>query len=453
MNLMKIYNTSPIFFQNIFTTIAGYRNKINRYGKEYYNYLDINRRFNDEDIDSIQQYQDREVKKLVNHAFKQSPFYKEFYKYIDIREINSVEDLKKLPILSKEVVRENINSLYTIKKRDSIITHTSGTTGKSMLFLHTKEHFQQRMAILDYFKEQHGFINRKMKKATFNSSRIIPSRQKKKVFWRDNIFMKQRIYSGYHCRGDNIRYYVENLNEYKPAALDGYPSSLFEIAKYIINHKIPLKFQPIAIFPSAETLIPHYRQTIEQAFNCKIFNQYSASEGAPFITECEYGTLHYNQYSGVIEVNGENEILVTGFSTYGTPLIRYEIGDKVIFDNSNKKCPCGSIYPIVHQIEGRSMDYLQSKSNGKFTAPYLLESNEFENSLISVQFVQNSINQVDVNIVADSSYNHKMDKIILEELNYILGSDMKVIIHKMKELPKEPSGKLRLIINNIHNNK
>lgn len=31
-----------------------------------------------------------------------------------------------------------------------------------------------------------------------------------------------------------------------------------------------------------------------------------------------------------------NEILVTSFTTYGTPLIRYKIGDKMIFEDEDK---------------------------------------------------------------------------------------------------------------------
>jgi phenylacetate-CoA ligase len=453
MDVMEIYNNSPIFLQNIYTSLEGLKYKRSRYGEYYNNYLDFYRNFDDKDSELMEKYQNDEVKKIVNYAYNNSEFYQDYYKGIDISKINGVNDLKRLPILPKETVRKNISSMYTLNEKDAIKSNTSGTTGKSMLFLFTKNGFQQRMAILDHFKEKHGFINGEMKKATFNSSKIVPSKQTKKIFWRDNIFLKQRIYSGYHCQGDNIKYYVDNLNKYKPDSLDGYPSSLYEVAKYIVENKIKLDFKPVAIFPTAEILLPKYKKKIEQAFNCKVYDQYSSSEGAPFITECEFGNLHYNKFSGVIEMNEDNEMLVTCFSTYGTPLIRYKIGDKAIFDTSSKRCNCGSAHPLVKQIEGRSLDYLQSKSNGKITSVYLsLVSEEFANSVIAMQFIQNSLNQIDINIAVDSSYDSKMDEIILNKLYYSLGKDMKYVIHKMKEIPKEPSGKFRLVINNYSNN-
>lgn len=449
MNLMTVYNHSPIYLQNVYTSIVGYLYKRSRYGHWYRHYLEELTQFDEQDEAAIKKYQNEQLCRLVRYASIHSPFYRKLYSSIDIVRFRGLQDLENLPIVHKEEMRQKIESLYTIQEKAAIVTHTSGTTGKSMLIRHRMQDFQQRMAILDTFKARHGFVNGQMKKATFNSARIIPPKQVKVTFWRDNIALKQRIYSGYHCRGENMHAYIENLNEFKPAVLDGYPSALYELAKYILCNNIPLTFQPICIFPSAETLYPHYRQTIEQAFRCKVYDQYASSEGAPFITECRHGSLHYNQYSGIIEVLPNGEMLVTGFSTYGTPLIRYAIGDRVTFDTSGRRCACGSSYPIVLSIEGRSMDYLQSKSNGRFTGTYLLESDEFKNSLVSVQFVQNSLEQIDVKIVADSSYDPRLDAVLLEELDYIFGSDMKFVLHKVAQLPKEESGKFRLIVNNL----
>ena len=42
-----------------------------------------------------------------------------------------------------------------------------------------------------------------------------------------------------------------------------------------------------------------------------------------------------------------NEVLVTSFTTHGTPLIRYRIGDALIFDHTQNSCECGMESPIV----------------------------------------------------------------------------------------------------------
>ena len=41
INLQNIYDKSPIFFQNIMTSVKGYTNSKDRYGKRYYEYREF----------------------------------------------------------------------------------------------------------------------------------------------------------------------------------------------------------------------------------------------------------------------------------------------------------------------------------------------------------------------------------------------------------------------------
>ncbi len=450
MDPMKIYNHSPIFVQNILTTMQGYKLKKRRFGTAYAEYLAELRKRDYSDKSFLTEYQNSRVRELVKYAYENSPFYREFYKDVDISAINTVEDLKKLPILPKELVRANIEKMYTIPMSEGTVSNTSGTTGTSMTFVYTREDHQRRLAYLDHFKSALGFEHLKMRRASFNSSKIVPPTQKRKVFWRDNLAMKQRIFSGFHCKGDNLPYYVKGLNKYKPHSMDGYPSAMYEVAKYILDNNIKLSFTPVAIFPTAETLLPHYKEAIEKAFGCRVYDQYASSEGAPFITECTLGKLHYCLDTGVIEIDEDGEMAVTCFETHGTPLIRYKIGDSVIFDEADKTCDCGSALPIIKSIQGRSLDYIYSPQNGKFTSVYLsLVSQDFNNCVQNMQFIQNTEDSVDIYIVATDKYTSDMDDIIIGKLHYSLGEEMKLNLHHVDTLRKDPSGKFRFIINNL----
>lgn len=450
MVLMKVYYKSPIFMQNILTSVRGYQYKRQRNGKYYQREMDFYNKFDVTDEVAVQEYQAKELQRLLHFVVNHSPFYKEFYKNIDIRQIQTPDDLKKLPILEKKIVRNHIEEMYTISEKEAVVSHTSGTTGTPMKFLHTYEGIQRRNAILDDFKREHGFINGQMKKASFNSSEIVAADQQRKIFWRDNVPMKQRLYSSFHSQAENIHYYVKNLNEYKPISLDGYPSTLYEIARYINTKEISLDFKPIAIFPTAETLHPHYREEIERAFKCKVFNQYASSEGAPFVVECTAGNLHYHKLSGVIEQVEDDEMLITSFMNNGTPLIRYRIGDKINFSEEKEKCACGSAFPIVQSLEGRSTDYIESEEKGKVTAVFLsIISEEFKTSIVNMQYIQKKLNHVIVNIVPDSSYEEKIDNIILQKLIYTFGENMTIKLRKVPEIPKDKSGKFKFVRNHL----
>ena len=193
----------------------------------------------------------------------------------------------------------------------------------------------ERMAMLDHFKARVGFEHLKMKRATFNGQHIIPPNQKKKIFWRYNRACKQMIYSSFYINEENIPYYIKSLNKFKPNSIDGFFTCIVDIAQYMERHNIKFEFKPIAVFPTSETLTEHGRELIERVFECKVYDQYASSEGAPFVTECKHQKLHVELASGVFETVDEktNEIVVTSFTTHGTPLIRYAIGDLMEFED------------------------------------------------------------------------------------------------------------------------
>ena len=449
MNKMDLYNRSPIPVQNLMTTAQGTIYRKHRFGPAYRAALEEYNRRDYSDRAALEAYQQERLRELVSHAVNNSPFYKEFYKDVDLDAFYRTGDITLLPVLPKETVRAHISEMYTIPEEGATVSNTSGTTGKSMKFLWVRNDHQRRMAYLDAFKLKHGFVHLKMKRASFNSSKIVPPGQKKPVFWRDNLAVRQRIYSGYHCKGDNVQYYVENLNKFKPDALDGYPSAIYEVAKYIVQHNVKLTFTPKAIFPTAETLLPHYREMIEKAFGCPVRDQYASSEGAPYITECTCGKLHVGMDTGIIEFLDNGRMLMTCFETHGTPLIRYDIGDKAYLAE-DQTCACGSREPVVDRIEGRSLDFVESPYTGRFTSIYMsLVSEEFLNSIRAMQFVQNEIDTLDVYLETDENYMPEMNKIIEDKLHYSLGEKMRIFVHVVDEIQKDPSGKFRLIINNV----
>src|SRR5690554_3889 len=129
----KIYKLSPLFIQNFMISIAGYLKNRNRYGKIYYNHRLFLREFDKYSLDEKLKYQETELIKFIKYSYKNSNFYKKLYEGIDIENIKSIEDLKKLPYVDKEMLRSNIEDVFTIKKSDAVVGHTGGTTGKSLV--------------------------------------------------------------------------------------------------------------------------------------------------------------------------------------------------------------------------------------------------------------------------------------------------------------------------------
>lgn len=448
--LQKIYDKSPIFIQNIFVNIYGLKAYCDRYTGEYYNYKKdfLARKNNDYNFEL--KYQQEEMIRLLNHCAKNSPYYSKQLKNYNFSSWE-ISDLQKLPFLTKEELRNNIDLITTTKECPS---NTGGTTGKSLQVYFTLEDTKKRMAYLDAFKEKHG-IKLGMRVARFSGKNLIPHTYNPKSggkYWRTNWIIKQRLYSTFHMNDRTLDLYVKNLNKFKPKSLDGFITNIYQLAQYIEKKNLKLEFQLIAIFPTAETILPHHRELVERVFKCPIRDQYASSEGAPFITECTHGKLHYCMDSGIIELVNSNEslvgdIAVTSFTTYGTPLVRYLIGDTVEF--SEEKCSCGCCFPVIKRIVGRNSDCLYSKERGIIHAANMSNVIKyFPNSVTNTQFIQKSEDCIEINIVFEKdSYKKEYDDTIIKEMKQRFGDKMTFTINVVNEIPREKSGKLRFIKN------
>src|SRR5690606_29148248 len=210
----------------LMVSVAGYRNNARRYGAEYHRYMNFLWDFNKWPIEKKQEYQLTELKRLLKHANENSVFYRNLYQNIDLSTITTIDDLRKLPVVTKEMLRQNISDVDTTNKKGAQ-GHTGGTTGKSMTVYYTPDNAMHRMALIDHFKTRVGFVNLKMRRASFNGKHMVPPRQRAKVFWRYNSPCKQMIYSSFHITEENCRFYVESMNRFKPQAIEAFlPQSM-----------------------------------------------------------------------------------------------------------------------------------------------------------------------------------------------------------------------------------
>lgn len=453
--LEKIYDNSPICMQNLMVTMAGFQRNLKRYGNTYWKHRAFLKDFDEWSLEKKIEYQRVALIDFVQYAATNSPFYQKYYSGVDINSIQNIDDLKILPIIDKETLRVNLEKVVTVPRLSAIEGHTGGTTGKSLVVFFTEEDNNKRLAVLDHFKMRVGFAHRKMKRATFNGKHIVPPKQKKKIFWRYNAACKQMIYSSFHITEINMRHYVDSLNRFKPHAIDGFFTSMCDIAGFIERHQLALTFKPIAIFPTSETLTHSGRELLERVFNCKVYNQYASSEGAPFITECRDQRLHMELSSGVFEhfENGSNEVLVTSFVTHGTPLIRYRIGDTMTFDTASEICTCRFESPMVTEIQGRRLDFLYTASGAKINAGNV--ANLFKNipnAVIRAQTIQHQKDEIIIKLEIDRKlYKHEYDDLLRKEFFYKFGLNTKIIIEHVEEIPRESSGKFKLIKNHTPN--
>ncbi|MEJ5089243.1 phenylacetate--CoA ligase family protein [Sphingobacterium faecium] len=447
----NIYKKLPDVLQCILIGIFNILAYRKRYGGNYRTYLNIYKRNRNLSLKELKEIQANKFSEFLFKSIKNSKYFKN-YPQVDL------ENISLLPIMTKEDFRKNIDLIYTIDKSIGILSKTGGTTGKSLEVLYTEDNLQDRFACLDDFRNRFDYELGK-KTAWFSGKNILTDKDKRSNrYWKTDPFHKVRYYSTFHIKDNNLKYYLEDLIKFKPEYLVGFPSTMLEIAKYGKSNGYEFPTNCIkAIFPTAETITPFMRDILESFFNTKLYNQYASSEGAPFIFECHQGNLHLELQSGVFEVLDDNNnptkegnLVVTSFTTLGTPLIRYNIGDSISLEDEDLVCSCGNSNPLVKEILGRIDDFVYSPENGKINLGNVSNTLKDTHGIKQFQVVQDELDKLTILLVVDKKdYNEGIEEKFVKNWKDRIGENMILEIKYVELIPVEISGKFRIVKNNI----
>lgn len=456
----KIYRQSPYFFKVIFLNLVGYLNKRKRYGHEYSEYLKEYKFLWTSELHTIENFRAEQLKILLLESLNYSDWYR------SIKEKNGISDtmvkkdpfeiLNKMPILSKSDRKENTLSIENKSRKTTSSGYSSGTSGSPTLNFMDEESTERSFALWKRFHWSIG-IKENDRHIRLSGRILIDPKKRKPPFWIYNRAENQLLMSVYHMTDSNLKHYVSKIENFKPVYLDGYPSALNILAQYITDNNIKINHKVKAIAVTAETLYDHQRRTIEKAFNCHVYNQYASSEGSPFITECQEGNLHINIDSGIFEIMNEHgeevkpgeigKLVVTSFRNFKTPLIRYDIGDKVLKSNSNIPCRCGCKMPMVESILGREDDVLWTFEKGYVgrmgTAYKGLKG------VVKSQIIQQDPKSITVNMIVGTDFNRDTENEFKKNLKDRLGDKIQIQVNFVDEIPLGPNGKFVAVKRNF----
>lgn len=322
---------------------------------------------------SLEQWQDRQVRKHLRRILPKSLFYRELYEGLDL------DQWRDFPTIAKKEMMENFDTLNTcgINKecafavafkaeelRDFLpdiggisVGLSSGTSGNRGLFL-TSPHERERWA---------GAILAKVLPKTI----LCPSSIA--LFLRAN----NNLYTSLNSKHIRFEYYdmlnpfeshLERLNRQQPDILAAPPSILRLFAQS------KQRLFPKKVISIAEVLDPLDQKLIEETFQQPVHQIYQATEGF-LATTCRHGTLHLHEDLLVIQKkyidqgSGRFHPIITDFNRSSQPILRYLLNDTLI--EKREPCPCGSLFTAIECVEGRADDtfYLIAKNHSHQLVP------------------------------------------------------------------------------------
>ncbi len=390
------------------------------------------------------------LRAFLAHCKTKSPYYREVLGNIDPT-VATVESLVELPTLEKGTLLSELTQIATISKESAIVSRTGGTTGSSMEVFYDPQDVQERFAFIDQFRAGFGYqLGERI--AWFTGKELIsPADQMLGRVFKHDYRNRIRFFSTFHLSDSTFDRYWSALQKLRPRFLLGFPSFVLDLCVKARDRGLSMD-GVTAYFPTAETVTDMHREAVQSVFGCSTYDQYAASEGAPFIIQCRAGRYHIQEHTGVFEVVDENlqpartgELLLTSFSTRGTPLVRYRIGDCITLGPDGAKCDCGDGGRIVETIDGRRDDYLITPDGAKISGSNLGNSTKDADGIVMFQVQQTAADSILVLVVANERFDQQQQENFSRALMQRIGNRMKISIRRVAKIDREPSGKFRLV--------
>lgn len=451
MKLIDLYYKVPYITRYPIFIVTGVIQARSRYGKEFksiYANLMKNLYLSEEEINILQfNY----MKKLLCYAYANVPYYKKIFDEAGFNPdyYRDVEDLKKVPILTKEIIRENFRDLIAKNFKNKSITknRSGGTTGKPIEYCLPKElKGDFNYATLYRFYSWAGVEFREPRVSI--AGRLIT---KKPPYAMYNPAENQLYVCAHYLEESNLADILKSMKKFRPSFIQGHPSAVSIIAEYIKKQNVNMPVK--AVFTTSENLYSDQRNVIEDAFQCKVFDTYGMGEMVAMASECtQHNGYHLAPEYGYTEIintdhyeDGIGEIISTSLQNYAMPLIRYKTGDIGKFKQG--KCPCGFNFPMLEKISGRIDDVIKLR-NGKTILPLTIRIRMKNAGITDFQIVQIKEDSFDVNILGITA-NKNTESNIREVLEDIFGSEVKIQIHYSKDQILTQSGKKQMIIRKL----
>lgn len=453
--LMSLYERLPVPLQNAACSWQGYRESRIRFGAEFrrrLGWLTESERWTRAQIEA---YQDEQIRVLVAYAYENVPYYRDVMDRRHLRpaDIRGREDLQRLPVTTKEDVRDNGPRMVSrlAPRRRLIPRHTSGTTGKSLQFFSTPDSIAFQWAVWWRHRRRFGVQPGDLH-ANFTGKLVVPAAQQRPPFWRWNRPMAQALLNMQHMTVNKAAAVCEFLGSEHFVYYSGYPSVIHAFVAAAREQGLELDNKPRWVFTGAENVLDFQRCDIEAFTQARISDQYGFSEGCGNASQCEHFGYHEDFEFGYLEAaEAETDaggrvrasILATGFACSEFPLIRYSVGDTAVWEPDDFRCRCGRESRALQHIEGRMDDYVVTPEGRRIMRfDYVFKETA---SVRECQVVQERLGEIVLRVVVRPGYAVRDEAFIRRMIAQWISPLLEVRFEYVPELEREANGKFRAV--------
>ena len=352
---------------------------------------------------------------------------------INKEDINGLDDIKKLPVITKDMVKQYADQMLVTSKWKLIKNHTSGTTGTPMTVYEDWPSIWREQAYFYCYRKKCGFIY---------GQPLVSLRgnlDKKDLYLK--IHISNTLYlSSYNINQKSIEIYYKKIREHNPIAIEGYPSSLYNLAILLKENNLQLNI-PLT-FTSSETLFNYQRRLIEQQFNTSVYDHYGTTERTIRLSEKKGHNGYYEDPGYSINEYIKDGEITTSLINESFPLIRYKGTDIIEIETS----PNGAIK--INSILGRNEDFIICKDGSKIMRLDIIMKKI--SHIKASQLIQKERGELTIKVVPEVDFTKRDEHDIISALENRTGKDnlnITIELTSMNGLVYTTRGKFKYLIN------
>ena len=409
--------------------------------------------------DTIQQLQAERLQAFMQRIYQQVPYYRELFDRLGIRatDIQKVEDLTKLPLLTKELIREHFDNLRAADAGPLKRFNTGGSSGQPLVFLLGNQRVSHDVAA-KWRATRWWNVDIGDPEIVAWGSPIELSKQDKIKIWRDKLF-RSTLIPAFDLTEQKLLGFLNQIQQQRPRMLFGYPSVFHVLAQTAQQHEVDMSNLGIqVVFVTSERLYPYQRELIETVFNAPVANGYGGRDAGFIAHQCPAGGMHITAEDIIVEIldktgqpvpNGQQgEIVVTHLATAEFPFVRYRTGD--IGALSNQRCSCGRGLPLLEQLEGRSTDFVVAADGTMMHGLALIYILRDMSGIDGFKIIQHSIERTEILLVTPTQQlPPTQEQQITHAFQQRLGGNVQIELTYVSSIAAEASGKYRYVISKV----
>jgi phenylacetate-CoA ligase len=416
-------------------------------------------------------FQQRRLRELLVHVWRNSPFYRDYYRNHGVRERNLADlTIRDLPFITKKVLMENLDEAVTDRRlgkkeierwiqeksdpretiyKDFIVFSTSGSSGHIGRFIYDRIAWRvlgaamaNRLPRPENYPSGRSRVAYYVASAGMGGSVTVASQMPKAIY---DVSVFSLL--------DPLEQVIARLNAFGPHRLVGYSSGVASLAELQIADK--LRISPRRVCVTGDTLTKSLRQKIDRAWAAPLDVFYCCSESI-YVAVQEWGEVEMtvmddlnilealDEHDQPVPPGSEGRVVLTNLYNYALPVLRYELGDYVVRGAGRGD----SLFSTIREVRGRAHDRLPvvlSNNEQDYLHPLVLVE-FYVAGLEKVQFTSLRPDSVQIDYVAQTNIDSAVRKAFQWLLDRKGASMTRFNVRQVNHIPNdERTGKLQLV--------